>query len=185
MFTNPFNLFVLPASAEESSILDGAQVDSKYLVNGDSLAGDLIGRGFNNHVQFLNDNSNNPDYDDSAEFKIILKEPAKVHTVMIVNYCNPRGFRNSLGSSQLLLGMDRADFTTENPVIVEKIVDGGFRVSDFLTKGDVVSLRRIGPDPDTNSSNMKLNEIRLYEVPNLLKELQEGKVKITDNTTVA
>ena len=82
MFTNPFNLFVLPASAEESSILDGAQVESKYLVNGDSVAGDLIGRGFNNPVQFLNENSN--DRDRSAEFKIILKEPAKVHTVMIV-----------------------------------------------------------------------------------------------------
>ena len=140
MFTNPFNLFVLPASAEESSILDGAQVESKYLVNGDSVAGDLIGRGFNNPVQFLNENNNDRDYDGSAEFKIRLKEPAKVHTVMIVNYCDLKGSRNSLGSSQLRLGMDRADFTTENPVIVGEIVEGGFRVADSLKKGDVVSL---------------------------------------------
>ena len=132
MFTNPFNLFVLPASAEESSILDGAQVESKYLVYGDSVAGDLIGRGFNNPVQFLDENSNNNDYDVSAEFKIILKEPAKVHTIMIVNYCDLKGSRNSLGSSQLRLGMDIADFTTDNPVIVGEIVEGGFRVADSL-----------------------------------------------------
>ena len=102
-------------------------------MNGDSVAGDLIGRGFNNPVQFLYENSDSQDYNGSAEFKIILKEPAKVHTVMIVNYCDFKGSRNSLGSSQLRLGKDRADFTTENPVIVDEIVEGGFREADPLT----------------------------------------------------
>ena len=55
--------------------------------------------------------------------------------------------------------------------VASGIVDGGFQEFEPLTPGQVVTFRRPGASPlDYNSSKLSLNEIRLYETVNLLKE---------------
>ena len=65
-------------------------------------------------------------------------------TAMIVNECET-AFKNlySIGSSQMLIGNNTTDMTTENTIVAEEITDGGFQeFSGSLTKGYVVTLRR-------------------------------------------
>ena len=107
-------------------------------------ANDLIGRGFKNLIFFPD--WNDPVGDESAEFKIILQEPAAVKTAFIINYCYT-SYRFLIGTSEMRVGYDREDFTLNNPVVASGIVDGGFQTfSSPLKLGDVVTFRRNGPD---------------------------------------
>ena len=68
------------------------------------------------------------------------------------------------------------DFTEDNEVAASGITDGGFQDLP-LAPGDVVTLRRNGPNV-----LYSMSEIKLYEAANLLKEYQ-GKIQITSDTS--
>ena len=81
------------------------------------------------------------------------------------------------------VGYDRADFTLNNPVVTSGIVDGGFQTFSSPPKlGDVVTFRRNGQNPYSETSYLPLNQIKLYESTNLLQE-QSSKIEITSNTS--
>ena len=103
----------MPAAyAEESSILQNAQVTEKYLFNPDRYPGnDLIGKGFKNRVAFY---GWNPVGDNSAEFQIILQKAYEIKTAFILNYCRSDYGRYYLGSAEMRVGLNREDFTLAN-----------------------------------------------------------------------
>ena len=73
------------------------------------------------------------------------------------------------------VGTDLTAMSLENKLVASGIVDGGFHEFESPTLGDVVNFRRVGPDPIWQESrqiviSLYLNEIRLYETVNLLKE---------------
>ena len=83
------------------------------------------------------------------------------------------------------IGDDEVRMSTDNTKVADNITDGGFQEFSPLTKGKIVTFRRYGSDPgrpNEISSNMRLNEIRLYETVNLLKY---SNVKITSDTSEA
>ena len=68
------------------------------------------------------------------------------------------------------MGLDSSPMSTTNRVVASGIVDGGFQEFVRLTRGKYVTFSREGADPFTGSSTLHLNEIRLYETVNLLKD---------------
>ena len=170
------------AYGEEESILKDAYVSKEGLYYPETryLANDLIGKGFKNFVYFNED----PTGTGSAEFSIILDGTTKIRTVFIINYCfNYYGEerRYYIGSSELLVGNNKTPFSDANQVVASNIFDGGFH--DLPSpSGNVVTFRRRGPNPLYGNSRLRLNEIRVYETPNLLKEYQ-GSISITPDTS--
>ena len=118
------------ASAEESSILKDAEVDTLFLKNWrDQWPGtDLIGNSFKDFVAHIDWN---PWGDNSAEFSIKLTKSTKVKTVFILNYCISRSWdpdfgRDLVGPSEIKVG-DNFEFNTyNNEVVASGINDGGF-----------------------------------------------------------
>ena len=86
-----------------------------------------------------------------------------------------------MGSSEILVGYNQDPFSLDNQVVARNIVDGGFH--DLPSpEGNVVTFRRRGPNPLYENSRLRLNEIRIYEIPNLLKVYQ-GQISITSETS--
>ena len=72
-----------------------------------------------------------------------------------------------IGSAYVQVGNDSAPFSDTNTVVKDGIVDGGiFPLS--LVSGDYFALRRDGPDPVHGESRLYINEIKIYETPNLI-----------------
>ena len=178
-------LLHLPSAfAEEASILDEAKVTETYLdvVEKNSFGNtevvkrpgsNLVGEGFKSYVLFSDEN---PLGNGSAELQIILNQKSSIRTAMILNSSEHRlGERYSMGSAEMRVGTDRTAMSLENKLVASGIVDGGFHEFESPTLGDVVNFRRVGGNPFWQSlespiSSLYLNEIRLYETVNLLKE---------------
>ena len=54
----------------------------------------------------------------------------------------------------MLVGYDRNDMSQVNQVVASDIFDGGFQEFSPLTKGDVVTFRRNGPDLEWLNSSL-------------------------------
>ena len=164
-------LLHLPSAyAEEASILEEAKVTETYLEDKKlKPASNLIGMGFKSGVVF---SSEDPFDNGSAEFQIILKQKSSIRTAMILNSHEvDQGERYSMGSAEMRVGTDRTAMSLENKLVASGIVDSGFHEFESPTLGDVVNFRRVGREPYYQAlSWMYLNEIRLYETVNLLKE---------------
>ena len=68
-------------------------------------------------------------------------------------------------------------------MVASGVTDGGFQ-DLLLTPGNVVNFRRNGSNPVDRDSSLTLNEIKLYETVNLLKE-QQGRIQITSDTSAS
>ena len=164
-------LLHLPSAyAEEASILEDAKVTETYLDDKELKPGsNLVGKGFKSGVVF---SSEEPFDNGSAEFQIILEQMSSIRTAMILNSSeNHSGERYSIGSAEIRVGTDRTAMSLENKLVASGIFDSGFHEFESPTLGDVVNFRRVGRDPHWKIfSWLYLNEIRLYETVNLLKE---------------
>ena len=122
------------ASAEESSILKGADVTEQFLkwTENQWVGTDLIGDCFKDFIAHIS--HWDPWRDGSAEFGIWLPKPTRVRTVFILNYCydgepfwDNRDFgRDLIGPGVIKVGSNFRSATISNEVVAENINDGGF-----------------------------------------------------------
>ena len=161
------------AYAEEASILENATVSDDNMEQEEGgvpwPGSNLIGKGFKSGVKF---SGSNPLGDNSAQFQIILSKPASIKTAMIINTSRDTFLENRyyMGSAEMWVGDENKGVLEATQKVASGIVDGGFQEFEPLTRGEVVTFRRPGMNPVIRFSWLHLNEIRLYETVNLLKE---------------
>ena len=77
-------------------------------------------------------------------------------------------FQARINTSAILIGDDKDYFSTNLRVGKAEVYASGFHILDSLETGSVITLRRDGRD-SFNQRNMRVTQIRAYEVPNLLQ----------------
>ena len=129
------------ARPEEQSILDQATVFLGDISTPDPNA--LISTNFKSFTR--TETGSLPDK--TSEFKIDLKEIKAIHSIMVSNICTTGVKRLSLGVSHVRVGNDEAAYSTNNPVVLDDIVEGGFFEFSSLASGRYLDFRRDGCNP--------------------------------------
>ena len=88
------------------------------------------------------------------------------------------------GESQVRLGNDGTAYSDSNGIVKTGIVDGGLFELAALPAGRYLTIRRDGPDPIFGMAYYYMNEIRVYQTPNLFEALL-GVVSVTADTSPA
>ena len=100
---------------------------------------------------------------------IDLKENLTLHTVFISNRYTDRDNSRRFGTSEIRLGDDSVSYNTVNSVVWPTLYDGGFIPIGTTYNGRYLTLRRIYLDTSiSTSTHYYANEIRAYQVPNLV-----------------
>ena len=87
--------------------------------------------------------------------------------MLLVNNAWDTTTQEWIGDSHVRVGTDSSAYSTANTMVKNGIVDGGIFKLDLVT-GDHISLRRNEENPVWGGEEYWINEIRVYEVPNLI-----------------
>ena len=99
----------------------------------------------------------------------------------INNRCKSRTTSERIGTTEIRLGNDSAAYNIVNSVIWAALYDGGFFPIGTNYNGQYLTIRRVHKPLSDNWYT--LNEVRVYQVPNLLQEL--STVAITPDTSAS
>ena len=102
-----------------------------------------------------------------------------LHTVFAINRYKNRDLSYRFGTTEIRLGDDHEGYNLNNSKVYGPIYDGGFFPIGTTYNGRYLTFRRIYV---MNRSNYyELNEVRAYQVPNLIQEL--ANVTISADTS--
>ena len=93
-----------------------------------------------------------------------------LNTVYLNNNYSGRNKSARIGTTEIRLGNDFAQYNSvKNSVVWPALFDGGFFPIGTTYNGRYLTFRRIYLNPSlSKSARYNLNEIRAYQVPNLL-----------------
>ena len=99
-----------------------------------------------------------------------------LNTVYISNRYFDRDISYRIGTTEIRLGNDPGSYNNVNSVVWPALYDGGFFPIETTYNGRYLTFRRL-----SQSAGYYLNEIRAYQVPNLLQVL--SSIAITSDTS--
>lgn len=162
-------LLFMMCKAEEKSMLEGASV-VQYNYSALSYGPDaLIDGNFNTYQQSQKGTRNNPET--GNYIAIVLPKERQVRTVLIANR-GPAEYDKLMG--ELMIGVGTSVATAQSNIVQQAIYASGFfTVDPVAAEGTTILFEQSQLHAGSTSydrSYLILNEVRLYEMPNLLQQ---------------
>ena len=104
-----------------------------------------------------------------------------LHTVFVSSVYYRRDVSGRIGTTEIRLGDDSAELNTVNSVVWTALYDGGFFPIGTTNNGRYLTFRRTYRNSSVPGKSYGLNEVRAYQVPNLLQKL--STVTISTDTS--
>ena len=106
----------------------------------------------------------------------------KVHTVHITNTPDSSERKGLIGS-HIRHGDDSSEYSTNNDIVLSLFYAGGFKVLEQIVEGRYLTIRRDDVISSSTSGDFVINNIKVYQTPNLI-EVYQSSASITSDTSL-